>query len=282
MKGTLAAFPDCWRPLNWSRFEEALQDLVLGQDNLALNARTAYLNITLDCVQTSRIRIHQQGVAPDKDGGESSAGAAGLPQLFLGAGGDRDGRAAVKRCSKWAAKIWARRASTGTDTPAAEQADGFSTETNARVCAAAARALGEALQAYVSAGVVAAGGGGVGSGVELEGCRLVAVELESHGEAVVVAGGTQNVVRGATAQCRAGLMRSLGARPFCPTLAGALLENMPTKEDGCVEVECLKALLRRQQERGEGSKRGRRVRGGKGKSEESGSAMLFADMDLPE
>ncbi|CAN0000443.1 unnamed protein product [Scytosiphon promiscuus] len=208
----------------------------------------------------------------EKDGDDGSGAGVPelprLPQLFLGAGGDLDGRSAVKRCSKWAAKIWARRYSS-VASPATNSggADGFSAGTNARVCAVASRALGEALEA------MPARGGGT---------RTAAGAVASA------------AAREATARCRAGLMRSLGARSFCPTLAGVLLENMPTQEDkggGSDEVEGLKALLRRQQQQRatgamsgrsaggrEGGQRVRRSLGEKAKSEASGSAMLFADM----
>lgn len=295
MTSSLEAFPECWQPLNWSRFEESLQELVLGQENLALNARVCYLNIALDCLEASRHRRQQH---PNFGSGGSNSGGGGggraaaqppLPQLFLGAGGDRDGRTAVKRCSHWAAKVWAHRhtsvtSSSGGGGGGGGSAKGISdSNTNARVCMAVSRALGEALEAFQMAGG-AGGGGGDGGGSlpkELEGCQLVAVGLESNAEVAEAE---------ATAKCRAGLMRSLAGRPFCPTLAGVLLQNMPAQEEtkGGVEVERLKALLRRQQARGvsgggggggggEKVRRGPRV--GAAKVVQSGSAMLLADMD---
>eukprot|EP00752_Nemacystus_decipiens_P006657 g5985.t1 len=270
MTSSLEAFPECWQPLNWSRFEETLQELVVGQENLALNARVTYLDIALDCVEASRRRGQQ-------------------PQLFLGAGGDRDGRTALKRCSQWAAKVWARRHTGVTPSPSsggggsssscAKGSSGYRDDRmNARVCMVVSRAVAEALEAFHMAG----GSGGVGGGgggslqKELEGCQLVAVELESHAETKEAEG---------TARCRAGLMRSLAGRPFCPTLAGVLLQNMPVQEtEGGVEVERLKALLRRQQAKGVsgggGVEEGRKsTRVGGAKAAKSGSAMLLADME---
>eukprot|EP00903_Cladosiphon_okamuranus_P015361 g14187.t1 len=230
MTSSLESFPECWEPLNWSRFEETLQELVMGHDKLALNARVTYVDIALDCLEASRRRWQQ-------------------PQLFLGAGGDRDGRTAVKRCSQWAAKVWAQRhasvtsgAGRGSSSSTEGNDDDRELKLNARVCMAVSRALGEALEAFQMAG--GAGGAGAGSSLpkELEGCQLVAVEVESHTDVGDAEG---------TARCRAGLMRSLGARPFCPTLAGVLLQNMPAQgTKGDVEFERLKALLRRQRARG--------------------------------
>lgn len=260
MTSSLEAFPECWQPLNWSRFEETLQELVVGQENLALNARVAYLDIALDCLEATRHRGQQ-------------------PQLFLGAGGDRDGRTAVKRCSHWAAKVWARRhtgvSSSGGGKGAKGSRNDRDSRMNARVCMVVSRSLGEALEAFQMAGGACGGGGGGSLPKELEGCQLVAVELESHAETAEAEG---------TARCRAGLMRSLTGRPFCPTLAEVLLQNMPTQEEtkGSVEVERLKALLRRQQARGDGggANDGRRsTRVGGAKVVQSGSAMLLADMD---
>lgn len=269
MTSSLEAFPECWQPLNWSRFEEALQELVMGHENLALNARVTYLDIALDCLEASRRRRQH-------------------PQLLLGAGGDRDGRTAVKRCSQWAAKAWAQRhagvtssGAGGGSSSAKGSNDDRESKTNARVCMVVSRALGEALEAFQMAGG-AGGGADAGSSLpkELEGCQLVAVELESHAEVGEAEG---------TARCRAGLMRSLGGRPFCPTLAGVLLQNMPAQEEtkGGVEAERLKALLRRQQARGVSGGGGgggaeecrRSTRVGGAKAVQSGCAMLLADMD---
>lgn len=299
MSSSLEAFPECWQPLNWSRFEETLQEVVQGQDNLALNARVTYLNITLDCLEASRHRHRPQQAASDK-GGASTAGAVApavpspLPQLFLGAGGDRDGRTAVKRCSQWAAKVWAQRYSGGTSAGASGgDDDGISAVINTRVCMAASRALAEALEAFSMVG----GGCGV-SPRELEGCQLAAVEIESYAEVSLSSssrgggggdgGGGED--REATARCRAGLMRSLGGRPFCPTLAGVLLQNMPpaqgAKGGAAAEVERLKALLRRQQAGGNpsGTGSGGAVSAGgvsargRGGAALSGSAMPLADL----
>ena len=311
MTGSLEVFPECWQPLNWSRFEEALQEVVRGQDSLGLNARVTYLNIALDCLEASRRRRRrqQQLLASDKSGAVAAAAGGGdqaavaappapLPQLFLGAGGDRDGRTAVKRCSQWAAKVWAQRHGGGTfagigDGDGDDEADGVSTGINTRVCMAASRALAEALEAFRMVGGETGGGGGV-SPLELEGCQLAAVEIESHAEVLSSSsspgargGGDGEEDKEATARCRAGLMRSLGGRPFCPTLAGILLQNMPPEEEGAKaakggggEVERLKALLRRQQAGGRpggGGGGGVRLRG-RGGAAQSGSAMLLADM----
>lgn len=342
MTSSLEAFPECWQPLNWSRFEETLQALVLGQDNRTLNARVTYLNITLDCLVASRRRRRRRrekqqnlnscttatsghaggGVQAGAGAGAGAPAAPLLPQLFLGAGGDRDGRAALKRCSKWAAKVWAQRHA---GTTASMMTKGGSNNknsssiednvTNARVCVAVSRAMGEALEAFRTAGR----GGGVGVGgsssaLELEGCQLAAVELEFHGEVGPSAAGAGSAgaqkEKEATAKCRAGLMRSLGGRPFCPTLAGVLLQNMPSSQGtnsnraggAGTEVERLKALLRRQQQQQQqgvfaglgagvggggggvdGEKAGTRGGGGSSRSggakgAQRGSDMLLADM----
>lgn len=265
MASSLEAFPECWQPLNWSRLEETLQELVVGQENLALNARVTYLDIALDCLQASRRRGQQ-------------------PQLFLGAAGDRDGRTAVMRCSRWAAKVWAQRhtsvTSSGRGGSGKGSVDDRDKQTNARVCMVVSRALGEALEAFLMAGAGASGGGGGSLPRELEGCQLVAAELESHAEVSEAEG---------TARCRAGLMRSLGGRPFCPTLAGVVLQNVLAEEEtkGGVEVERLKALLRRQQASGLSgggggdAEEGRRsARVGGAKAAQSGSAMLLADLGI--
>lgn len=292
MTSSLEAFPECWQPLNWSRFEETLQEVVVGQDNLALNARATYLHITLDCLEASRRRYREQQVASDSAAAGGAAGVAAaspLPQLFLGAGGDRDGRTALKRCSQWAAKVWAQRHSSSGGTGAGvPDGGGISAVINARVCMAASRALAEALEAFSMVG--GAGAAGV-SPRELEGCQLAAVEIESHAEVVMVSpapsyrGAGAGEDREATARCRAGLMRSLGGRPFCPTLAGILLQNMPPAQGakgGVAEVERLKALLGRQQAggnpAGSGSGGGGVRARGRGGAPQSGSAMLLADM----
>lgn len=317
MTSSLKAFPECWQPLNWSRFEETLQVLVLGQDNRTLNARVTYLNIVLDCLVASRRRREQQNLTSGNANSTSNTSsnteaspAPLLPQLFLGAGGGRDGRVALERCSKWAAKVWAHRHAGTTaamTTPAGTGGGGNDSiennVTNARVCMAVSRALGEALEAFQTAG-----GGGDGGALELEGCQLVAEEMEFYGKVVpsAAAAGSEGAQKEkektktreeATAKCRAGLMRSLGGRPFCPKLAGVFLQNMPFQEPNKtgVEVERLKALLQRQQawsmdsgcgaaaagEKGEtkgasGGGRGSRARA---KVVLGGSAMLFADMD---
>lgn len=260
MTSSLETFPRCWQPLNWSRFDEALQDLVVGKDPLALGARAAYLDIVLDSLEASR-RQRQGAAGGGARGGSSSSG---VPPLLLGAGGDRDGRTALKQCAKWAARVWAHRHA-GVTAGAAGGGGNYGEEiVNTRVCMTASRALAEALEAFV----IAAG--------ELEGCRLAAVILESESES----NGGKEAARGV-----AGLMRSLSGRPFCSALAGVLLENMPEQQQQqgggvVVEVEKLKALLRRQAAvpigvvSAGGSRRGSRA-----KVVGAGSAMLFADMD---
>ncbi|CAB1121014.1 unnamed protein product [Ectocarpus sp. CCAP 1310/34] len=260
MTSSLEAFPRCWQPLNWSRFDEALQDLVVGKDPLELGARAAYLGIVLDSLETFR-RQRQGAVGGGARGGSSSSG---VPPLLLGAGGDRDGRTALKQCAKWAARVWAHRHA-GVAAGAAGGRKYDEEIVNTRVCMTASRALAEALEAFR----MAAG--------ELEGCRLAAVILESESES----NGGKEAARGL-----AGLMRSLSGRTFCSALARVLLENMPEQQQqgggGVVEVEKLKALLRRQAAvpigvvSAGGSRRGCRAKvvgGG------AGSAMLFADMD---
>ncbi|CAN0290347.1 unnamed protein product [Pylaiella littoralis] len=312
MTSSLEAFPECWQPLNWSRFEETLQALVDGQDNRTLNARVTYLDIALDCLVASR-RHQEQQQRPSGNSSSSSSNSGGgvqagraaeplLPPLFLGAGGDQDGRAALKRCSKWAAKVWAKRHA-GTMASIARPAGAHgggnkdtssieSNVTNARVCMAVSRAMGEALEAFRTAGGGGGGGNGSSSALQLEGCQLVAVELEYHGEVVPSAAGSESAgaqsakeeaeAREATAKCLAGLVRSLGGRPFCPTLAGVLLQNMPSQKtsEAGVEVERLKALLRRQQtwgmcsggRGGAGEKGGRRDgAGGGGRGSRAGA-----------
>lgn len=243
MKTALEAFPDCWQPLNWGRFEETLQRLVAEEDPVILNAHTASVDVILGCIETHRRR--RRGDRGQRVGTAAGGGAAGkLPLLFLGAGGDRDGRGALKKCAKWAAKSWGRRGA------AVLAGEGVET----RVCLAMSRAVGEALEAFCGAG-----GGGAGLGVELEGCQLVAAELE----------GVEMTV-----PCRMGLFRSLVAgRPFRSTLAEVVLRGMPTDEGG-VEVERLKALLGRQF--GGGGRGG----GGARKTKMNGSAMLFADLAM--
>lgn len=239
MKNSLEAFPDCWQPLNWGRFEETLQRLAAEEDRVILNAHTATVDVILGCVEAYRRRRRWRGGGRLGAAGGERGGAAGqLPLLFLGAGGDRDGRGALKRCARWAAKAWERR---GAAVLAGD-------EVETRVCAAMSRAVGEALEAFCGAGVE------VEVELELEGCRLVAAELEGVGM---------------TAPRKMGLLRSLAAgRPFRSTLAEVVLRSMPT-EKGTVEVERLKALLWRQVGGG---------RKGAGARKMSGSAMLFADL----
>ncbi|CAN0335853.1 unnamed protein product [Ectocarpus sp. 12 AP-2014] len=269
MTSSLEAFPGCWQPLNWSRFDEALQDLVVGKDPLALGARAAYLGIVLDSLETSRRQRQEAAGGGARGGSSSSSSSSGVPPLLLGAGGDRDGRTALKQCTKWAARVWAHRhagVAEGAANAAAGGRDYDEEIVNTRVCMTASRALAEALEAFR----MAAG--------ELEGCRLAAVILESESES----NGGKEAARGL-----AGLMRSLSGRTFCSALAGVLLENMPEQQQQqgggvVVEVEKLKALLRRQAAvpmgavSAGGGRRGSRAKvvgGG------AGSAMLFANMD---
>lgn len=207
-------------------------------------------------------------------------GNSTLPQLFLGAGGDTDGRAALKRCARWAAKAWAKRDAAAAAGDAVE----------ARTCAIMSRALGEALEAFRLAGGRVGGsgkpgsvGGRLGGEVELEGCQLVAVQVETHigdetagGRGRGKGGGGEGA---AAARCRAGLVRSLGGRSFSPTLASVLLQNMSSSRGGA-EVERLKALLRRQAGReagrGGGGDSGSSKRGGRAVKSMSGCEMLLA------
>lgn len=269
----LEAFPECWQPLNWGRFEEILEHLTIEEDPCAVNTYVAFINIALDCVEAYRRR--RRGNRSRCGFGPAAAAAATvfpaparaedassqLPPLFLGAGSDRDGRGAVKRCSKWAIKAWARR---GAAVLAGDLAETL-------VCMSMSRALAEALEAFQSLGeggraAPAAPAAAAAARLEAEGCELVADELDAHRAATVVVPGGEE----ADARWVAGLVRSLAARPFRRVLAEVLLARMSTEEGG-TQVERLKALLARCKGDGEGA-------GISSRREMGGGAMLFADM----
>lgn len=214
-------------------------------DLAALTAHTVAVSTTLDCVEAYR---HQAAQADAHRAAAVIAEHTGiipfglLPPLFAGAGGNRDGREAVKKCARLAAKTWARRGGRGGGV-------------EARACLVMARALAEATEAFLCAG-----GGGTEARLETEGCHLVVVEVEAHcGEVSMLTGARGSTGAGggagatdrrraseAAARSRAGLLRALTGRSFCSRLAKMLLENMPnTTGNGKlgVEVERLRALL---------------------------------------
>ena len=252
MKSALSAYPTCWQPLNWREFEETLQLLAKERNPSALNAHTAVIEVLLDCVASFRRRrvpANALGSAP------------ALPPLFLGAGGDKNGRAVVKKCARWAAMTWARRGETALG--------GDEIQTN--VCMMTSRVVGESLEAFALAG-------GERRAAVLEGCQLAAVELESHGEVVGDGGGAEM-----TARCRAAMLRPLWGRPFFPTLAEVLLQYMPTEELGGVEVDLLRSMLSRHAAGREAEGRANAGRTGVGgrkgrASEVNVCAILRADM----
>lgn len=133
------------------------------------------------------------------------------------------------------------------------------------------------------------------------------MEVESHcGELTAaaasgpaVAGGKQRAAAAAAARSRCGLLRVLAGRPFCPRLAGMLLERLPPPQSSggkelAAEMEGLRALLERQAavaaRFGEGaatvagvSKKGgggggRQTGNRRGGAACSGSAMLLEDL----
>lgn len=240
MKNSLTAYPTCWQPLNWGVFEETLQLLAKERNPLAMNAHAVAIGVSLDCLEALRRRRRTgtgRGVVP-------------LPPLFLGAEGDKSGRAVVKRCARWAAMAWARRG----------EAALVGDEAQVNVCMVMSRVVGECLEAFSLAGE--------GQVAVLEGCQLAAVEMQSHGEVGADAGGSEM-----SARCLAGLLRPLSGRTFFPTLAEVLLHNMPTEEGG-VQVELLKDMLSRHVGQARPVGGGRR---GRGKATR-GCAMLFADL----
>ena len=252
MKSALSAYPTCWQPLNWGVFEETLQLLAKERNPSALNSHTAIIEVSLDCVEAFRRRqvpASARGAAP------------ALPPLFLGAEGDKNGRAVVKRCARWAAVTWARRG----------EAALCGDEIQTNVCMVMSRVVGESLEAFALAG-------GERRAAVLEGCQLAAVELESHGEVVGDGGGAEM-----TARCRAAMLRPLLGRSFFPTLAEVLLHNMPTEESGGVEVDLLRSMLSRhaagREAEGRANAGRTRVGGKKGRASEiDACAMLRADM----
>lgn len=270
MATSLEAFPDCWQPLNWGRFEETLQHLTTEEDPSAVNAYVTATNITLDCIEAYRHRRRDNPIRSGFGGATATTaparaeGAASrLPPLFLGAGSDRDGRSAVERCAKWAVKAWARR---GAAVIAGDMAETL-------VCMSMSRALAEALEALqaLGEGVMVAGREGEGgraaaARLTVEGCELVAGELEAHRKAIATVAGAEET----TARCVSGLLRSLAARPFRLVLAEVILTRISTEKGG-VEIERLKGLLARHKGDGAGA-------GTSSGGEMTGSAMLFADM----
>lgn len=256
MRGSLQAFPECWQPLNWGRFEEALQQLAAHSDPLALSALSAYIDIVLDGVQAYRLRRRKSTTAAT---GTATAmvKSRAMPRLFIGAGGDRDGRSALKKCAKWAAKAWAKRG--------AEVFAGNEVET--RVCLSMSRAVTQALEAFRSVGVGRSAGSA--SRLDVEGCQLVVAEMQAH------CGGTVDGDVEMGAKCQAGMLRSLASTPFFQTLVGVLSQSMSSEKEG-VEVERLKDYVK--QMSGVPVGVGRIGGRGQGKIEMSGTAMLLADM----
>lgn len=143
------------------------------------------------------------------------------------------------------------------------------------------------MEAFICGGELrgqgAAGGSGVGLGgvdvMVVEGCEIIAIELEAHGEAVDEKGNTEMTARG-----RAGLLRSLAGRSFFPILAEVILQSMSGEENEGGELDRLKALLVRRA----GGRGGSGIGAGDKKIRErrergravamSGSTMLLEDM----
>ena len=251
MKSALSAYPTCWQP-DRGVFEGSLQLLVKERNPSALNAHTAVIEVLLDCGEAFRRRrvpANARGAAP------------ALPPLFLGAEGDKNGRAVVKQCARWAAMTWARRGETAL----------CGDEIHTNVCLMMSRAVGESLEAFALAG-------GETRAAVLEACQLAAVELESHGEVVGNGGGAEM-----TARCRAAMLRPLLGRPFFPTLAEGLLQYMPTEELGGVEVDLLRSMLSRhaagREAEGRANAGRTRVGGRRSRASEiNACAILHADM----
>lgn len=269
MAESLATFPDCWRPLSWDRFEECLQRIGGERDLCALSAHVVAVGLMLDCVER-----HRQKYSATYTGSP-------LAPLFVGSGGNGDGREALKKCARWAAKTWARRSghAAGGDVIPSQR------DIEARACHTVARALCEATEGFIAAG---SGTDGSAQRMETEGCQLIAIEVEAYcgelpgelpgaGSGAAASSNCGELAVEDAARCRAGLLTALAGRRFRPRLAGILLENMQEQGGGLMGVEKLRLFLSlargdRSPSVGVGRNRGKRDAGMRG------SCYLYADL----
>lgn len=203
------------------RFEDTLQRVVAERDAAALVALSATVDLMADVLAHHRLQ-NVEGRHPGK---------RILPApLLVAAGGERNGRLAVVKCTKWAVKTWVNRAGSA----AAEPSSGGSSKSAAdvRACLAMSRLVSEAVDAFALV---------VG---EEEACSVVSIELENHCATVGSSGGA--VDWATTALGRQGLMRAMSGHRFLPRLAKMMLEKMPDGKQEGKKMEELAMFLRRQ------------------------------------